>query len=282
MRRLPDLVSACAQRWSLRLGPPFDDVGYSYVAPCVRGDGERVVLKLAFPNQELTTEIAALKLFDGRGAIRLLDADEESGALVLEHPQPGASLAEMADDEEATVAAASVMRRLWRPAPAVHPFPTVADWHAGFDKLRQRFDGGTGPLPTTLVRTAERLSSELIGSTAEVALLHGDLHHGNILSAQREPWLAIDPKGVVGEPAYETSALLLNPFSRVLRAPQPAALMSRRLRVLSEELGVDRERLRCWGLARAVLSAWWSIEDHGEGWESAIAHAEVLDSMGSS
>jgi len=281
LERLPALVSACAERWSLTPGPPFDDVGYSYVAPCVRDTGEQVALKIAFPNRELTTEIAALRLFDGRGAVRLLESDEESGAMLLERPQPGRPLTDIADDEQATAIAAAVMRRLWRPAPEEHPFPTVEEWNEGFGKLRRQFDGATGPLPPAMVEEAERLSAELIGSATEHALLHGDLHHGNILSARREPWLAIDPKGVVGEPAYETAPLLLNPFSRVLRAPQPARVMSRRLDVLSAELGFDRERLRCWGLARAVLSAWWSIEDHGSGWESAIAHAEVLASTGS-
>ncbi len=279
LRDLPRLVARYAERWSLTLGPPFADVGYSYVAPGTREDGEPIALKIGFPNLELTTEIAALRIFDGRGAIRLIESDDESGALLLERPEPGASLITVADGDQATPIAAAVMRKLWRPVPDDHPFPAVADWQADLGDLRTRFDGGTGPIPARLVEQAERLSTDLLASATRMVLLHGDLHHGNILSAQREPWLAIDPKGVVGDPSYEVGPLLINPFERPSEVPDLDRILARRIAVLSEALGFDRERLRAWGLARAVVSAWWSIEDHGSGWESAIAYAEALASI---
>jgi streptomycin 6-kinase len=108
---------------------------------------------------------------------------------------------------------------------------------------------------------------------AEPVLLHGDLHHWNILTSEREPWLALDPKGVVGEPGYEIGPLLLNPTL------QPGHVLARRIDQLAEELGLDRERLLGWGLAHAVLSAWWSVEDHGHGWEEAITCAELLAAL---
>jgi streptomycin 6-kinase len=114
---------------------------------------------------------------------------------------------------------------------------------------------------------------------AEQVLLHGDLHHENILAAEREPWLAIDPKGVVGEPAYETGALLRNQLSVVLEASRPGKIMERRVDQLSHELGIDRARVRGWGLAQAVLSVWWDIEDFGhlEDYDVAtLACAELL------
>ena len=135
-------------------------------------------------------------------------------------------------------------------------------------------------MPEALVADAEGLFGELIGSMAEPVLLHGDLHHDNILAAQREPWLAIDPKGLVGEPAYEVGALLRNPhLRRLVAAPNVEQTMARRVAQLSEELSLDRERIRGWGLAQAVLSAWSSIEDHGLGWEPAIACAEILAAL---
>jgi streptomycin 6-kinase len=114
---------------------------------------------------------------------------------------------------------------------------------------------------------------------AAPVVLHGDLHHDNIVAATRAPWLAIDPKGVVGEPAYETGALLRNPMPQLLAMPDPARLTRRRVDQLAGELGFDRARIRGWGLAQAVLSAWWSIEDAGTGWEFGIAVAELLASM---
>jgi len=113
----------------------------------------------------------------------------------------------------------------------------------------------------------------------EPVLLHGDLHHDNILAAERQPWLAIDPKGLVGEPEYEVGALLRNPMPGLLAIPHPERVLARRLDILAESLGFDRDRLRAWGLAQAVLAAWWSIEDHGQGWETWIACAALLDRL---
>jgi len=279
LNRLPGLIAECEQRWELRVGPPFAPLSYNYVAPAVRADGVEVVLKLGFPNPELITEIEALRLYAGRGIVQLIEADPERGALLLERLKPGAPLSHLTDDEAMTAVAAQVMQQLWRPAPLNGPFPSVADWAGGLRKLRTRFDGGCGPLPTQLVERAETLFAELLNSMAEPVLLHGDLHHDNILSAERQPWLALDPKGIIGEPAYEVGALLRNQLPESLSASEAKRLLARRLDQLAEALGFDRERLRAWGFAQAVLSAWWSLEDHGHGWEGAIACAELLDAL---
>ena len=276
LERLPSLIADCERRWSLTVMPPFEPLSYNYAAPAVRLDGTAVVLKVGVPNPELLTEIEALALYAGRGIVRLLDADRQQGILLLERLRPGTPLLSLADDERETSIAGQVMRQLWRPVPPEHPFPTVARWAAGLERLRACFNGGTGPFPGILVETAEALFAELIGSMAEPVLLHGDLHHENILAAERQPWLALDPKGLVGEPAYEVGALLRNPLPELLTWPQPERILGRRVDQLAGDLGFERTRLVGWGLAQAVLSAWWSFEDHGHGWESAIACAELL------
>jgi streptomycin 6-kinase len=273
---LPARLAALERRWAITLEAPFPGLFYNYVAPARRADGEAVVLKAGVPNRELETEIAALRHYHGRGSVRLLEADPEAGALLLERLEPGTPLAVLDDDEAATRIAAGVMRELWRPAPPEHAFPSVADWGEGFERLRARFDRGTGPLPAALVERAEGLFRELLASAAPSALLHGDLHHENILAAGRAPWLAIDPKGVVGEPAYETGAFLRNPLPRILAAADPRGLLERRIEIFTAELGLERERLRGWALAQVLLSAWWMIEDHGRGWEEPVALAEAL------
>jgi streptomycin 6-kinase len=273
-------VEECAARWSLEVGPPFLPLSYNYVATATRADGARLVLKLCFPDAEAATEREALRLFDGRGSVRLLDSDEGRGALLLERLEPGTKLAEMCetDDEGATSFAASVMRSLRRPAPDAHDFPSVARWGEGFRRYRTLFGGKTGPIPARLFEEAETLFRDLNNSAAEPVLLHGDLHHENILAARREPWLSIDPKGVVGEPAYEVGALLRNPNRRMLAWPNLARVMERRVRQLSDELGFERERVRGWGLSQAILAAVWSCEDgadaaHGVACAEAIAAA---------
>jgi streptomycin 6-kinase len=277
--RLPETLDACARRWGLELGRPFEGASYNYVARATRADGTRAVLKLGFPGRSLVSEAAALRHFDGRGAARLLEADEAAGALLVECLEPGTPLAGLANearDEEATATAAAVMRELWRPAPARHDFPTAAGWAEGFGRLRGRFGGGCGPLPEELVVKAEALFAELLDSAAEPVLLHADLHHGNILSAGRGRWLAVDPQGLLAEPAYEVGALLRNPLPQLFEMRRPVEVLSRRLDTLAAALGLGRARLRGWGLAQAVLSAWWMIEDHGAGWESQIEVARLL------
>ena len=276
LNRLPALTEEVADRWSLRVEGPFPNLSYNWVAPALREDGAPAVLKLSFPgDKELETEAAALAAFDGRGVCRLLRLDLARGAMLLERLQPGGPLTELGDDEEATAVAAGVMKKMWRPAPLDHGFPTVSDWSRGFERLRRRFDGGTGPMPEKLVVQAEALFEELLLSEGEPLLLHGDLHQENILSATRAPWLAIDPKGVVGEAAYETAALLHNPVG-ALEAPEPKRLLGRRLDVLSGELGLDRARVRAWGLAQAVLAAYWRLEDGGRVWDEALVFARLL------
>ena len=276
---LPVLLEDCAGRWALTLASPFPNLTFNYAVPAIRADGTEAVLKVGVPNKELRSEAAALRAFDGRGSVRLLEADSEAGVLLLERLRPGAVLTTLADeshDGAATVIAAEVMRGLWRPVPPGHDFPTVADWGQGFARLRARFGGGTGPLPRAQVEEAKALFAELLASSAAPVLLHGDLHHDNILSAERQPWLAIDPKGVVGEPAYEVGALLRNLWPDRHRHHNSGRLLERRAHQLAEALELDPERVRGWAVAQAVLSAVWSVEDGDDGWASALAGAEML------
>jgi streptomycin 6-kinase len=220
---------------------------------------------------ELRTEALTLAAWGGDGAVALLEADVDGrGELVLERVMPGTQLAALADDDEATRIAAGVMRRLWRPPPP--GLPTVEDWGAGFARHRAAHGGGSGPLDPALFSRAERLFGELCASQAAPVLLHGDLHHFNVL--QGADWIAIDPKGVVGEPCYEPGALLRNPVPEL----PSRARTARRLDLLASELGFPRERLRDWAFAQAVLSAVWHVEDGdpGAGRRYAMACAERL------
>lgn len=281
LKELPALIAEYERRWSLTALAPYA-LSYNYVAPAVRHDGTPVVLKVGFPGDGLMIEIASLQWYDGHGMVQLLEADAERGAMLLERLTPGTMLAALVatDDEQATAVAAEVMRKLWQgPAGRVPADPAhgnITDWAEGMERMRTHFGGTTGPFPRALIEEAKSLFADLLTTQAPPVLLHGDLHHDNILAAERAPWLAIDPKGIVGEPAYEVGSLLRNPLPQLLELPNPGRAMARRVDQLAEALGFDRARVRGWGLAQAVLSAWWSIEDHGHGWEGAIACAELL------
>jgi streptomycin 6-kinase len=278
LARLPALLADCARRWQLTLAPHFEPLSYNYVAPAVRADGRQVVLKAGVPGNERRHEEESLRFFGGHGIVVLLEADSDQGVMLLERLLPGRPLAELGKDadDEATTIAAEVMRALWRPLPTNHTFPTVVDWSRGFQRLRATFGGTTGPFEARLVERAESLFADLLASAAAPVLLHGDLHHWNILSAERAPWLALDPKGIAGEPAYEVGALLRNPAPEVFSWPAPERRLLRRSVILAEALGFDQQRLLAWSFAQAVLSAWWSYEDHGAGWEQMMAWAGIL------
>lgn len=274
LRDLPSLVADLASQWGLELDAPFE-LSYNYVCAVRRSDGTEAVLKLGVPCAEFAGQIGVLRLYNGDGICRLLEADDERCAMLLERLRPGVMLVEMArtNDEAATRIGAAVMRRLWRPMPADASFVPLARWFEAFDRHRAAH-GGPGPFPASVLERGEALARELLNSGPAPVLLHADFHHYNVLSAERAPWLAIDPKGMVGDPGYDVGPFLLNPnLNGAERQPEK---LRRRLDIFAEELDYDRGRLRDWGIAHAVLSACWSAEDEGHGWEGAIEAAQTL------
>lgn len=176
------LLQYCEEKWQVRFLAPYPP-SYHFVAPVVFPDGDEAVLKLGVPSKELHSEFETLRIYQGYGAVRLLEADTGLGILILERLKPGRTLHSVTDDEQAVRIAANIMRKIAKPAPIRSTFPSTADWADGLKKLRQRYHGGTGPLPEQIVAKAERLYAELNRTVQNARLLHGDLHHGNILSA---------------------------------------------------------------------------------------------------
>ncbi len=276
---LPGLVAECARRWDLTLESVPSDLSYNFVAFVVTAEGRRAVLKLGMPDAELRAEIDALEAFQGRPVVDLLAADGEVGALLLDRLLPGRPLSALDGDEEATVIAARLIRDVPTPEPSDHSFPTIRELARAFDRLRAAFGGKTGPLPGRMVDKAERLLEELELSIPREMLLHGDLHHDNILSAGEAGWVAIDPKGVIADPAYEAARLQHNPIPRFLSVDQPRAVALRRLEILSSMLGEDRGRLLAWAFVDAVLAVCWSIEEDDDGWRYLLSCAELIDGI---
>jgi streptomycin 6-kinase len=182
------------------------------------------------------------------------------------------------EDEEATKTTAGLMRRLWRTPPAEHPFPTLAVWFNAIEQLRKRFDGGCGPFPPKLIMKAESTLAELVSSSDRQVILHGDLHHANILFSTNRGWVAIDPKGIVGDPGYEVGSFMMNQLPVGVTESTMMKLLSRRLSIFSEELGIARERLARWAFCHTVLSAVWDFEEAVE-WDGTIQLARMLERL---
>jgi streptomycin 6-kinase len=243
LARLPDAVAELERRWSLGLGQPFDNTSYSWTAPARLANGTAAVLKLGMPHLEGEHESAALRLWGGEAIVRLLDADSELGAMLLERCEPGVALWTRPRDEQDAVLAA-IMKRLWRAPPDPHPFRHLSEMTAVW---RKRTLAHSDQWPDAgLAREGLRLLTELAGRAPGDVLLHTDLHAGNVLSAQREPWLAIDPRPFVGDRAYEATQHLLNSRSQLRADPHGA------IRRFAERAELDPDRVLLWTFARAA------------------------------
>ncbi|MCC7493494.1 MAG: phosphotransferase [Fimbriimonadaceae bacterium] len=256
---LPELVALAGQRWDLRLGAPYGGGSINFVA-AVESPRGPAVLKCGPLLDELAQEAAALRLADGAGLVRLLAALPAQGLLLLERLTPGDDAAELAWDDLLT-AATPVLQALGRPLRSATGLTPLATWVAGFQDLRARHDGSTGPLPAATIARAEALAAELLASAPAPALLHGDLHRGNLLRASRAPWLAIDPKGVAGDPAYEPACLIRDGWQQL---PHCRADLTRRCHDLAVAAGQPPDRVRAWAYVAAALAAWWQLEDTGQ------------------
>lgn len=274
LNSLPELQEKLVQYWSLSDIQPIKDLSYNYLAFASTPEGISTVLKLGVPHQELETEIHALREFNGNGTVRLLKTDPSRGALLLERILPGDNLLSIQNDQESTRIASRLMVKIWKPAQSEIAFPSAGDWCQGFQGYLVNYPEN-GPLPADLVRDAANLAKQLLGTSKTQLFLHGDLHHMNILLGENENWIAIDPKGVIGEGAFEVGALMLNPVPNLIHWADLKDIQKQRLSILAEELRIDQERLAAWSFVRAVLSAVWSLADGGD-WNYGIKVAEVL------
>jgi len=253
---LPAIVDECVDRWDLRLGSPFEPARIALAVPVTLSDGEPAVLKVNFPAAESVTEARALAHWQGRGAVRLLAADEERCALLVERCLPGAPLALVEDLDAADRIAASVLRRLWRPAPEEHPFRLLevaaTAWR---QELLGNWERLGRPIERELVDRAHAALGELAPTQPSQVVCHSDFHGHNVLAASREPWLAIDPKPFVGEPAFDAASWLVRVRRWRRRRLGSARHMRRSLDLAAAELALDRERIRAWAVAHAVVWA---------------------------
>ena len=247
LARLPQVVVACAERWELEPGEPFPDAQVSLALPARRRDGTEAVLKVQLPHRESEHEAAALAHWDGDGAVRLLDHDAERHALLLERCLPGTPLAEVGP-ERALDVYVGLLPRLWRPAGP--PFrPLAAEAGVWADGLVADWERAGRPCERRLLDTALDALRSLPPEQGPSVLLHQDMHGDNVLRAQREPWLAIDPKPLAGEREFGVA-----PVVRSFELGHSRRAVVRRLDRLAGELGLDRERARLWALAQTV--AW--------------------------
>lgn len=253
---LPVMLEELTDRWSLCIGPPFDhaNVSCSWVAAVVRADGTAAILKLGMPHMEGAHEIQGLRYWNGNPTVQLLEADVDLGAMLLERCQPGDML-RSAPELKQDLVIATLLKRLWRkPASpnGLHGFRHLSDMLESW--RRETLAQAQHWLDAGLVREGLRLLQALAKPSPTDILLATDLHAGNVLRSEREPWLVIDPKPFIGDPVYDLVQHLHVCEARLHADPMG---MVTRLADLAE---VDRERLQLWTFARAAADprADWS------------------------
>lgn len=258
---LTDLLSKSEAIFGVHHLRPFDDLSYNYVAEGMVG-GLPVVLKLSFEKESLRKEKDVLKAFEERGGVRVLDYNEELGALLLEKVVPGKSLADIGNDQKEVEQFCHVFHRLHQKQDSINSegVPTLVEWFSALGRYRKN-EGTTGVIPEEEMILVEQLLEELIQTTITPVLIHGDLHHGNILKNQGGGWKVIDPKGLFGDIHFETIQYLLNYIDR---HADPDTVLERRIRWMSSYLNLNQIRITKWGIVRGVLEACWALENGEE------------------
>ncbi|MUL44014.1 phosphotransferase [Streptomonospora sp. PA3] len=279
LESLPDTLAALQDAWDLELESPFKGGSCSWAAPARTASGEHAVLKVSFPHREARGEAEALRFWDGAGTVRLLRSTPDGFGLLLEACEPGGALRDAAGEpEDLLTAGLEVLARLWsrEPAPGMdlEPLQEVTDDWSGL--VAQRWPRLRPGADAHLVRTAVDLLGSLPRTAKRSVVLHGDINPGNILAARRAPWLAIDPKPMVGDPGYDVWPLIMQ-VDPPLRLIDPRPALRRRFGLAAEILGEPADRLTAWSMARAVESAFdrFNIGD-GPAGDAELAQAAVL------
>ena len=272
--RLPGIVASHLERWALTPDGPLMH-GFTGIAlPVGRASGEPAVLKVSWQEGDVNWEARALAAWNGRGAIRLLERDEPAGVLLVERLDPARSARELPGVDAARVLGQVCRRLAVPPPPGMRRVEELAArW---VEELPRDWDRLGRPFPRTWVDAAVATCREL-GPDQPNLLLHGDLVFDNVLRAEREPWLAIDPEGIVGEPAFDAAQFLTNRWSELTAQPDLRAAVRARLTTFAEGAGVALERTRRWAQARNVSEAIWCREHQPNAVWFVDALGEVLN-----
>lgn len=259
---LEQTAQAYLQKWNLSSEGPVNNLSYNYVMKVNDSEGTPLILKLGVPNFDTRNEIVTLKAYDGNGCAKLLKSDPEKGVMLLERLVPGRMLSEEMDEMLVVETFIKVWKAIRRPIPNGTSTPSLIHWFEGLQRYRKYFPNG--PISQEHIQLADDFFQQVIDSSAGSELLHGDLHHENILYSEEQGWMAIDPKGVAGDPYFDVISFLVNQLES---KTDPKSILKLRIDTMSEQLGLDRQRLLKAAVALGTLYACWGIEDQAD-WET--------------
>lgn len=257
---LPALAAELLERWELRRDGAVGAGEASLVVPVLRADGSRAVLKLQLPRAETAAALIGLSTWNGVGAVRLLGHDPDTSSMLLERLDAARTLTSVEDDDVAMGILAALQARLVSvPAPpGLRGLGDVAT--EMLERVPRAITALADPAERQLLRGWAAAVGELAKEPGD-RMLHWDLHYGNVLAAQREPWLAIDPEPLAGDPGFDLWPALDSGWEDVVAKGDAPRVVRRRFDLLTEVLGLDRARASGWTLGRLLQNALWDIDD---------------------
>jgi len=268
---LPEIISELAELWELRDIIPLSDSNYNFTAFCQIDGSQPAFLKIGCPWSGIDSEIAALNEIKSDHLLKPLAVDIQKGAILLPRLLPGKPLHSIEDEEQQNIIAARLISDLNSPQKFQYNFPTLKGW---FSKLVDFHSSPDSLIPPSYINNASSMFQELESSKDYDVLLHGDLHHYNILS-DGDAWRIIDPKGVIGNPLYETACFMYNP-SQFLKYSDLNKIIEARLAIFSQILGYHPQQIAMMAYCQSVLSACWCLEDKQDCWENALTYADLF------
>lgn len=276
LKSVPDIIAALEDRWSLKVLTPFPDTEFNFVAPAVLENSEPAVVKIAPPWEtvEIFGEAAWLKCRNGNAAIRLLAEDRDTHSILVERAFPGKNLSECfkGREPESVAPAIEVLRATVRPATNAPDDVILLDgW---FDGMR-RF--GSKKFPATYAEKAFDIYERLSKQSGNTFYLHGDYHPANVVSAERVPFLAIDPKGIVGHIGYEIAVFLNNFHWWQEEKRDIRQILDVAVRQFADAFEIDAIELRQWAYAQMVLGAWWTFDEMHDLYDNQVVKADIWD-----
>jgi streptomycin 6-kinase len=250
---LPEITAKIATKHNLSGLTPVNNMTFNYVASGYQNDNP-IILKIGLNNKALAKEASCLKAFTKHAAAEVIASD--NNMIIMQRAVPGRTLKDHFPDNDldaTNILCASIKELHKAPMPKSHNFYHLSKL---FTALDQPLD-----IPDEILTKAKHLRDDLLNSTTKEVLLHGDLHHDNILK-NGDSWLVIDPKGLIGDPAFESAAYLCNPIPELLQENQPREIIENRINICSAKLGIDSRRISDWLYAKSVLCWAWSLEDN--------------------
>jgi streptomycin 6-kinase len=253
---LPNITLLLSELWNLHDLKVHENLSFNYVLDGFQND-KAIILKIGIDQRAVSNEAAALTAFQDHGVVKLLAEDLSQGALLLEKLTPGQTLKNLFPHSDALaidIACDMIEQLHGAPIPANNNFPTLSQWFQVIDK--------DWDLPQQYLSLARSLKNTLLNSPEHDVLLHGDLHFDNILS-NKDKWVVIDPKGVIGNPIYDKiGCLLREPLVELLQVNDIYALLNTRIKVISQHSKLDPQAILDWTYLQTVMAICWCLEDN--------------------